>query len=238
MSDRERDDTEQIAEETERVEETASRAGAEEAASQAEEPPSAGGDQQDEVEPSEAAEEVQTPQAVEEAEEAATEGEAPPEESPEECIATLEAELAEAKAQADHYLDQWRRTAAEFANYRKRREREQAEFVQQANAALISKLLPVLDDFDLAFEHLPEDVASSTWVEGFALIRRKLQAILEQEGVSVIEAVGKPFDPELHEAVTHEESDEVESGHVIAEVRKGYRLGDKVLRPAMVRVAR
>ncbi len=158
--------------------------------------------------------------------------------SPEERIAALEAQLAEAQAQAEDYLDQWRRTAAEFANYRKRQEREQEAFMQQANAALISKLLPILDDFDLAFEHLPEDVAESSWVEGFALIRRKLQSLLEQEGVTPIDPVGQPFDPTQHEAVTHEESDEVESGHVIAVVRKGYRLGDRVLRPAMVRVAR
>ncbi|GAB4516314.1 MAG: hypothetical protein Kow0047_28240 [Anaerolineae bacterium] len=153
-------------------------------------------------------------------------------------MAELETELEAARNQAEEYLDQWRRTAAEFSNYRKRQEREQAEFVKQANAGLILRLLPILDDFDLAFEHLPEDVAQSSWVEGFSLIRRKLQAILEQEGVTAIEAVGQPFDPTLHEAISHEESDGVESGHVIAEVRKGYKLGDRVLRPSLVRVAR
>lgn len=164
--------------------------------------------------------------------------EAPAEVALEERIAALEAELAKAQGQAEEYLDQWRRTAAEFANYRKRQEREQAEFIRQANAALIIKLLPVLDDFALAFEHIPEEEVNHSWVEGFTLIYRKLQAILEQEGVMPIETVGQPFDPTLHEAVTHEESDEVASGHVIAEVRKGYRLGDRVLRPALVRVAR
>lgn len=164
--------------------------------------------------------------------------EAPAEMALEERIAALEAELAKAQGQAEEYLDQWRRTAAEFANYRKRQEREQAEFIRQANAALIIKLLPVLDDFALAFEHIPEEGANHSWVEGFTLIYRKLQAILEQEGVMPIETIGQPFDPTLHEAVTHEESDEVASGHVIAEVRKGYRLGDRVLRPALVRVAR
>ncbi|MCS7219764.1 MAG: nucleotide exchange factor GrpE [Anaerolineae bacterium] len=164
--------------------------------------------------------------------------EAPAEVALEERIAALEAELAKAQGQVEEYLDQWRRTAAEFANYRKRQEREQAEFIRQANAALIIKLLPVLDDFALAFEHIPEEEANHSWVEGFTLIYRKLQAILEQEGVTPIETVGQPFDPTLHEAVTHEESDEVASGHIIAEVRKGYRLGDRVLRPAMVRVAR
>jgi len=156
----------------------------------------------------------------------------------EERVAVIEAELLRVRGQAEEYLDQWRRTAAEFANYRKRQERDQAEFIKQASAALISKLLPVLDDFDLAFEHLTEKSVNGTWVEGFALIRRKLQTILEQEGVSLIETVGQPFDPTLHEAVTYEESAEVESGRVIAELRKGYRLGDQVLRPAMVRVAR
>jgi molecular chaperone GrpE len=171
-----------------------------------------------------------------------TEGEPAPEAFTEttlqERIAILEAELAKAQGQAEEYLDQWRRTAAEFANYRKRQERDQAEFIRQANATLIVKLLPVLDDFALAFEHIPAEEANHSWVEGFTLIYRKLQAILEQEGVTPIETVGQPFDPTLHEAVTHEESEEVASGHVIAEVRKGYRLGDRVLRPALVRVAR
>ncbi len=230
MSGEERDDLEMVAEETpttEASEETSTT----EAAS------------------AEARAEEETAEAPDSAPAEATEEEAgdgdgavvqeeAPEVSLEERIAALEAELEAARAQAEEYLDQWRRTAAEFANYRKRQEREQAEFVKQANAALIAKLLPVLDDFDLAFEHLPEDVAKSAWVEGFALIRRKLHAILEQEGVTPIEAVGQPFDPTLHEAVSHEESEEVESGHVIAEVRKGYRLGDRVLRPALVRVAR
>ncbi len=164
--------------------------------------------------------------------------EIPPEKVLEERVAVMEAELLRVRGQAEEYLDQWRRTAAEFANYRKRQERDQAEFIKQASAALISKLLPVLDDFDLAFEHLAEQSVNGTWVEGFALIRHKLQTILEQEGVSLIETIGQPFDPTLHEAVTYEESAEVESGHIIAELRKGYRLGDRVLRPAMVRVAR
>ncbi len=153
-------------------------------------------------------------------------------------IAALEAELAQAQAQVQDYLDQVRRTAAEFANYRKRQERDQGEFIKQANAGLILKLLPILDDFALAFEHVPPEAAGSQWVEGFALIQRKLLSLLEQEGVTPIAAVGQPFDPALHEAVTHEESDQVASGHVIAEVRTGYRLGERVLRPAMVRVAR
>lgn len=153
-------------------------------------------------------------------------------------IAALEAELAQAQAQAQDYLDQVRRTAAEFANYRKRQERDQGEFIKQANAGLILKLLPILDDLALAFEHVPSEAVGSQWVEGFALIQRKLLSLLEQEGVTPIAAVGQPFDPALHEAVTHEESEQVPSGHVIAEVRTGYRLGERVLRPAMVRVAR
>ncbi len=227
MSGQERDEPEVITEDVAAVE----------AAAEEREQPTA--EPKAEAEAAQLAEEPSEAPAQEAVVEEAAEEAAPPEEvSPEERLQALEAELEAARAQAEEYLDQWRRTAAEFANYRKRLEREQAEFIKQANAALIAKLLPVLDDFDLAFEHLPEEVAESAWVEGFALIRRKLHAILEQEGVTPIEAVGQPFDPTLHEAVSHEESEEVESGHVIAEVRKGYRLGDRVLRPALVRVAR
>ena len=153
-------------------------------------------------------------------------------------VVALEAELVEAQAQAQEYLEQARRTAAEFANYRKRQERDQGEFVRQSNASLIRKLLPVLDDLGLAFAHIPAADAGTNWVEGFALIQRKLQSILEQEGVTAIASVGQPFDPTLHEAVTHENNETVASGYVIAELRPGYRLGERILRPAMVRVAR
>ncbi len=156
----------------------------------------------------------------------------------EEKVKELEAKLAETQSKADEYLDQWRRTAAEFANYRKRIEKERAEQTKYANAALLTKLLPLLDDFDRAFQTLPDGLAKLTWIEGIFLIHRKLNFILEQEGVKPIETQGKFFDPAFHEAVTYEEVDGYEDGQIIGEVQKGYMLHDRVLRPALVRVAK
>ncbi|MGC8839211.1 MAG: nucleotide exchange factor GrpE [Anaerolineae bacterium] len=155
-----------------------------------------------------------------------------------ENLARLQAALEEARKQADEYLDQWRRSVAEFSNYRKRVEKERQEFAQQANARLISRLLVLLDDFERAFATLPPALMNLTWIEGLHLIYRKLQVILEGEGLEAMETVGKPFDPLEHEAVTYEEVEGVEDGQVIGEVQKGYRLHGRVLRPALVRVAR
>ncbi len=153
-------------------------------------------------------------------------------------LTVLQAELDAAKAQADEYLDQWRRTAAQFSNYKKRIDKEQSEFTRLANATLITRLLPIIDDFERAFETLPPNLGGITWVEGLALIQRKLQLLLEQEGVEAIETESEAFDPLLHQAVTYEDAEGFEEGQIIAEVQKGYRMGERVLRPSMVRVAR
>jgi len=147
-------------------------------------------------------------------------------------------ELEEQKAKAAEYLDGWQRARAEFANYKKRIEKEQDDMLRSANGAFITKLLPVMDDFERAFEVLPPGLVGMTWLEGIALIYRKLQMLLEQEGVTVIETKGQMFDPTLHQAVTYEESKEHEEGQIIGQVQKGYKMGDKVLRPSLVRVAK
>ena len=146
-------------------------------------------------------------------------------------------EQEQATAQAAQYLDQLQRTQAEFANYKKRIERERGEFVSLANAALITKMLPILDDFERALKTIPENLQGLTWVEGMILIERRLRMTLEQEGLAEIDAVGQAFDPELHHAVVREETKEYEEDKVVGELQKGYRLNDKVLRPSMVRVA-
>ena len=169
-----------------------------------------------------------------------------PEETPAEAESTeevdeltaLRQELEEQKAKAAEYLDGWQRARAEFANYKKRIEKEQEDMIKSANGAFITKLLPVMDDFERAFQTLPLDLMGMTWLEGVALIQRKLQILLEQEGVTVIETEGQMFDPTLHQAVTHEENEEHEEGQIMGEVQKGYRMGDKVLRPSLVRVAK
>ncbi len=150
----------------------------------------------------------------------------------------MQQELEEQKAKAAEYLDGWQRARAEFANYKKRIEKEQEDMIKSANGAFITKLLPVMDDFERAFQTLPLDLMGMTWLEGIALIQRKLQMLLEQEGVTVIETEGQMFDPTLHQAVTHEESEEHEEGQIMGEVQKGYKMGDKVLRPSLVRVAK
>lgn len=165
-------------------------------------------------------------------------GGAPEAESMADPVAALQQDLEAAKAQAAEYLDQWRRTAAEFSNFKKRLEKEQAEQSRMAAANIIRKLLPVLDDFERAFQTLPPNLMGLTWIDGIALIHRKLQFILEQEGVKVIETQGKTFDPLYHEAVTHETVEGMSEGQIIGEVQKGYMLGDRVLRPALVRVAK
>jgi molecular chaperone GrpE len=152
--------------------------------------------------------------------------------------AELKEKLVQAEAQATEYLDNWRRAVADLSNARKRMQREQEEMRRSAAARVLEKLIPVIDDVDRAFANVPADQAKSEWVEGFRLIERKLHALLESEGVTPIPAMGQQFDPKLHYAVTHEDADGMKEGEIIAEVAKGYKLDDKVLRPSMVRVAK
>jgi molecular chaperone GrpE len=146
-------------------------------------------------------------------------------------------ELAKAQVEAAEYLDSLQRIQAEFANYKKRIERERGEFIGLANAALITKLLPILDDLERALKTAPSDIHGSQWLEGIRLIERGLRSILEQEGLSEIEAVDKEFDPQLHHAVVREETSEYPEDQIIGELQKGYKLQDRVLRPSMVIVA-
>ena len=145
------------------------------------------------------------------------------------------ARLEETREQSDEHLRAWQRAAADFANYRRRvdEERERSQFT---NALLIGKLLAVLDDFDRALETVPHDTDEG-WVDGVRLVERKLRILLEAEGVTQIEALGQPFDPNLHEAVVHEETADHPDNMVIGELQRGYRLRDRVLRPSLVRVA-
>ncbi len=120
---------------------------------------------------------------------------------------SLEEQLAQAQAQAAENLDNWRRAVAELSNARKRMQREQADYSVNATARILEKLLPVVDDVDRAFQNLPAEQAGNEWANGFRLIQRKLQALLENEGVTSIPAAGQAFDPSLHHAVTHEEAE-------------------------------
>lgn len=150
----------------------------------------------------------------------------------------LAEQLAQAQAQAAEYLDNWRRATADLSNARKRMQREVEELRSAAAERVFEKLLPIVDDVERAFTAVPVEQANSDWVNGFRMIQRKLHAFLESEGVQVVPAEGQTFDPALHHAITHEEADGYAEGQIIGEVARGYRLGDKVLRPALVRVAK
>ncbi|HJW83246.1 MAG TPA: nucleotide exchange factor GrpE [Anaerolineae bacterium] len=151
----------------------------------------------------------------------------------------LRAEIERLKAEATANLDGWQRALAEFANYKRRSEAERSQLAFLVGVKIIEKLLPIVDDFDRAMANLPADLRGNGWVEGVSLTRRKLASVLEDEGVTPIAvAPGDAFDPSLHEAVTHEASEQFEAGQIIAELQPGYRIGERVLRPSLVRVAR
>jgi molecular chaperone GrpE len=172
-----------------------------------------------------------SPEEMEEIEEGA-----PAEEEDE--LAALNAALAEAEARAAEYLDGWQRARAEFANYRRRQEQQRKQMQVTAKANVLMRLLPVMDDLKRALEAVPEEIECDSWVSGVEQVQRKWQAALEREGLSALPVVaGEPFDPNLHEALTHEPSAEVEAGKVIEVVQPGYEVDGVILRPALVRVS-
>jgi molecular chaperone GrpE len=151
--------------------------------------------------------------------------------------AELEKQLAEAQQQAKANFEGWQRERADFSNYKKRVEREMREIQQNATSSTLMALLPVLDDFERAMSNLPEDLKGQPWLEGISAIQRKFQKILDDYGIIMIDPVGEVFDPSRHEALGTDADTEVESGHVTVTLQKGYASGDRVLRPALVRVA-
>ena len=148
-----------------------------------------------------------------------------------EDIETLKQALAEEKARAEANLANWQRSQADFINYKRRSEQEKEEIGKFATSILMLSLLPIVDDLERAFDSIPPHLAQLTWVDGIRLIERKLQASLEAQGLSPLKATGEPFDPNLHEATMYRKGEE---GIVIEELQKGYKLHDKVIRPAMV----
>jgi molecular chaperone GrpE len=124
------------------------------------------------------------------------------------------------------------------ANIRRRHEQERQEYMKQANAGLIADLLPVLDSFDRALATIPPELRETTWVDGILIVERQLRAVLERAGLTPIEAQGKRFDPTEHEALMHDEASDQDEDTVTGEFQRGYKLHDRVLRPAMVKVAK
>lgn len=151
-------------------------------------------------------------------------------------IDELKALLAQEREKAQSYLANWQRAAADFINYKRRSEQERVEAGNRSNSILLSKILPVLDDLDRALTNTPDNgINQEILLEGVKNIHRKFLSILESEGVSVIKTIGETFDPSLHEAVMQGEG---QPDEVIAEVRKGYKFNDRVLKPALVVVGK
>ena len=165
----------------------------------------------------------------------ATETEVAPEPAPEQL-----AELQARAAKADEHKDNWIRTAADLENFKKRAARERIEAAQFANAALLQKLIPILDNFEMAqaaAQNAEGDKLASLQ-SGIAMIQQQLKSALLETGLEEIDAAGKLFDPAMHEAVSQQESSDVPEGHVAQQIRKGYKLRERLLRPAAVIVAK
>jgi molecular chaperone GrpE len=153
-------------------------------------------------------------------------------------IEALTAERDEAVRVAEDYLAALQRERAEFQNFKRRTSEERMRDLGLAGEDLIRKVLSVADDFDRAIEARPASIADDPWFEGIAAIDRKLRALLESEGVTEIDASpGRPFDPREHEAIANVPATDHPDGEIVDEIRRGYRLRDRVIRPALVAVA-
>lgn len=144
---------------------------------------------------------------------------------------------AELRAEAQRNLEGWQRTLAEFQNYRRRTDQERQELRQRAALDTLTRILPIIDDFERALDNKPAELEDHPWLAGVSLMMGKFTRLLEEYHVEVIDPVGQPFDPNLHQAVSMDDSDEVESGHVIETLQKGYISDNHLLRAAIVRVA-
>lgn len=179
------------------------------------------------------------PEIVEAPEVAETplEADAPKEKSLSPEMVALIADLAEAQIKRDEYLDGWQRAIAEFSNYKKRVERDRELNQQNQTGTIVKRYLEIADDLERALKARPQSGDGATWANGVELIYRKLANILEAQGVRPIAALGQLFDPNQHEAIGHVDSAEIPSGHVAEVVQTGYLIGERVLRPALVRIA-
>jgi molecular chaperone GrpE len=148
-------------------------------------------------------------------------------------------QLAQAQQEAEQFKENWHRTAAELANYKRRQEEQRKLLRDRIKSEVLEGVISALDDMDLAFQNVPAELDGQLigWVEGFRLVARKLDKILDDQIVLPIDSSGE-FDPNLHEAVSYEDSEAHKEGQIIAELRKGYQIGNRVIRPALVRVAK
>jgi molecular chaperone GrpE len=145
-------------------------------------------------------------------------------------------EIVELRKERDSLHDRLLRQAAEFDNYRKRVDRERKDTAQYAAVEFLQDLLPIIDDFERALQ--TDAPGAESYRQGLEIIHRALMDMLRKRGVTPIEAVGTKFDPQVHQAVSYEEDSKRRDGEVTEEFRRGYRLGERLLRPAMVKVAK
>jgi molecular chaperone GrpE len=155
----------------------------------------------------------------------------------EDPVEVLQAALGDITTKAEEYLDGWQRARAEFANYKKRVLRENIDIRQMARGEVIKLYLDIADDLGRALQEKPETGEEGSWADGIEIIFQKLRTRLEAEGITPMNPLGEEFDPNIHEALMKEESEEYESGQIIEVMQEGYWIGEKVLRPALVRVA-
>jgi molecular chaperone GrpE len=194
-------------------------------------------EKQEEIQPEEPLDEKQ----VEEEKSMADEAEEKLVDEPEDILADQIFNLGEmvvaAQKEASDNLDGWQRTQAEFINYKKRVEREQSKMKEDASARIIKRFLDAMDDLDRALDNRPIESEGADWAAGIELVQRKMLNVLESEGVTPMEVEGEFFDPNLHEAIAQTESSDHKSGQIIEVIQTGYMIGERVLRPALVRVA-
>ncbi len=153
-------------------------------------------------------------------------------------ITALRAELEKERERVKELQDRWQRAAADLVNLRRRHESERGDLEQFASMHLVQELLPVLDNFERAMATIPGNLGMLTWIQGVMLIQRHFEALLQQRGLSPIEALGQQFSPHYHEAVSERESGDAEPGTVLQEYQKGYTMHGRVIRPTLVEIAR
>ena len=144
-------------------------------------------------------------------------------------INDLEQRIAALELEGEEHKNNWLRSVADFKNYKRRTESEREELIRNASVGLLVKLLPVVDDLQRAMDHIPEEISNNQWSGGVKMVLRKLETILDGQGLQPITALGEEFDPNFHEAVMYEEASEDQANKVVQELQRGYTLGDGAL---------
>lgn len=158
-------------------------------------------------------------------------------EEPQLDVVLLREMVDKLRAESQTNLDGWQRSRAEFNNYRRRTQQQLSESKQKGAIDALAKVLPILDDFERAFANIPSDIEDNPWVSGTSLILKNLQKVMDEFDIETLDPVGEEFNPNFHEAIGMDDDSDYESGIVTTTLQKGYKSGDHVLRPALVRVA-